>query len=378
MLTHCVDEQRSMRAQTPAAQRVAAARDHLLRCGSSKMSGHRIRRRVSHLAPWRWQRGPRDFRHGLLARALLIGAAALGLLPCLALAQQSSDSIYIVGPGDSLSIWALGAEEVSDKAYRVDPQGYLDMPLIGRFSASGKTLAELRTDLIERLKPHVRKPEVTISVMEFRSQPVSVVGYVNTPGTLQLQGRKTLLEVLSLAGGLKPDAGHVIRIMRQRDQGPLTIPGASEDAAKQHITADIPVKQLMEVRDPALNIDIRSHDVISVPKADLFYVIGEVRKPGGFVMGDKRSVSLLEAVSLAEGLTTTARARKARLLRRTEGAGGRQEIALDLKAVLDGKATEIELRPDDIVYVPSNTTKQIGIRAIDSAIALGTGLLIWR
>src|SRR5215510_15064630 len=121
-------------------------------------------------------------------------------------AKVSHEAEYILGPGDQLRVWALGVEEISDKPLRIDPSGDVDLPTLGRMRASGLTVEQFRGDLLKRLAKEVREPRASVDIVEFGSQPVSVIGAVGTPGVKQLQGRKTLAEVLSDAGGLKPDA----------------------------------------------------------------------------------------------------------------------------------------------------------------------------
>ncbi|HXJ38171.1 MAG TPA: polysaccharide biosynthesis/export family protein, partial [Bryobacteraceae bacterium] len=94
----------------------------------------------------------------------------------------SGQSLYLLGPEDTLSIWALGVEEISDKPVRIDFQGYLDIPIIGRVKAGGLTIEGLKATLVSMLVKEVRNPQVAVNVIEFRSQPVSVVGEVNAPG----------------------------------------------------------------------------------------------------------------------------------------------------------------------------------------------------
>jgi polysaccharide export outer membrane protein len=111
-------------------------------------------------------------------------------------------STYVLGPEDQIAIRALDAEEISDKPLRIDLSGYIRLPMAGRLGASGLTIEQLEAQLVERLKTFIRESEVPVSITEFRSQPVSVIGAVKNPGVHQLQGRKTLIEILSLAGGL--------------------------------------------------------------------------------------------------------------------------------------------------------------------------------
>src|SRR5207342_275340 len=97
--------------------------------------------------------------------------------------------------------------EISDKPILIGTDGYIRMPMVDRLRAGGLTVNQLETQIAARLKPYIQNPQVSVSVVEFRSQPVSVLGAVATSGVVQLRGHKTLFEVISAAGGLRAEAG---------------------------------------------------------------------------------------------------------------------------------------------------------------------------
>ncbi len=204
------------------------------------------------------------------------------------------------------------------------------------------------------------------------------MGAVNTPGVHQVQGHKTLLEMLALAGGIRPDAGYSIRITRESDWGCIPLPNAQLDASGRFSVAELNLKKIMEAKNPEENIQIFPHDVISVPKAEMVYVIGEVKRSGGFVLGEHQSMSVLQALSLAEGLNSTADTRHARILRLDRNADQRVEMAVDVKGILSGKGRDVPLQGDDILFVPGSTGKKAVLRGLEAAIQTGTGLAIWR
>lgn len=284
---------------------------------------------------------------------------------------------YRLGPGDQLRVWALGVDEAAQQPVRIDPSGFVELPMIGRVHAEGRTTDELRADLVERLKTYVRQPQVTVNVTEYGSQPVSVVGSVNKVGSLQLEGPKTLIEVVSLAGGLKDDAGNKITVTRSASVGAIPLPHTRQDHSGQFSSADIPVRDLFNGTDPALNIAIMPHDVISVERGHVVYVMGQVRKPGGFNIGDRPQLTLLEALGNAEGVTSMGAPQNARILRITEGLN-RKEIPVDAREILRSKKPDIALEPEDIVVIPDNTPKNIAIKAIETAVNIGSGITIWR
>ena len=182
---------------------------------------------------------------------------------------QDQPSAYVLGPSDVITIQALDVEEISNKPIWIDTGGFINLPLVGRLKAAGLTLQELEAQLNARLKPLVKAPQVVVAISEFRSQPVSILGLVTTPGVLQVQGRKTLLEVLSLAGGLRPEAGAVAKITRRLDYGEIPLPGATTDASGQFSVADLQLKALMEGKSPEQNILRLQGDVFLFTRQDL-------------------------------------------------------------------------------------------------------------
>jgi polysaccharide export outer membrane protein len=255
----------------------------------------------------------------------------------------------------------------------------VEVPLAGRVHLAGLNVQQAEEKLDNLLRPYIRNPQVVVNVAEVHSQPVSVLGAVNAPGVHQIQGQKTLLEMLALAGGIRPDAGYSVRITRQLNWGCIPLPNARMDATRQFNVAEVELKKIMEAQDPEDNIRIFPNDVISVPKAEMVYVIGEVRRSGGFVLGEKRSMSVLQALSLAEGLNgPTADTHHARILRLKSEADQREELPVDLKAVLAGKKPDLPMQGDDILFIPGSTGKKAAFRALEAAIQTGTGLAIWR
>jgi polysaccharide biosynthesis/export protein len=291
----------------------------------------------------------------------------------------SKRSTYTLGPDDQIMIRALHAEEISDKPFRIQADGFVNLPMVGRIRAADFTVGQFEAELSTQLKKYYLEPQVTVTVTEFHSQPVSVVGAVVNPGVHQLQGRKTLLEMLSIAGGPRPDAGPVVRITRSLQWGRVPFSGAEDDPRGKYSTGEVGLKELLETRDPRQNILICPQDVISIPAGGTVYVIGEVKKSGGFVLGPRRSLSVLEALSLAEGLQIKAAPGKAKILRALDSSGTkRREEPVNVAKILSGKASDVALMPADILFIPNSAAKNAAIRSMEAAIQIGTGLVIWR
>ena len=207
-------------------------------------------------------------------------------------------------------------------------------------------------------KKYFKDPQVTVQVNEFRSQPVSVAGNVTTPGVVQLRGNRNLMEVIGQAGGLRADAGDSVLITRNLSEGAIPVAGAFTDPTGKFSVAHINVRTIMSGADPQDNIQIKPHDVITVPRARLIYVLGNVSKPGGYVMTDNESISLTRAVALAGGWNPTAALSEVKILRASGGAE-REQIPADIKKILKNKAPDVQLQPDDILYVPNSLLEAV-------------------
>lgn len=285
---------------------------------------------------------------------------------------------YVLGPEDKLTVKVLDLEDISDKdVYRVDMRGNLNLPVVGRMHVSGLTVEQVEFEIQNRLKSIMNDPAVTISIYDFRPHPVSVFGAVKTPGVIQVIGHKTLYEALSLAGGLNPDAGNIIKITRQKKYGNLPLAQAEDDSSGQYSVADLNVRAVMDAQNPEQNIEVLPYDVISVPKADLVYVVGAVKRAGGFVLSEREKISVLQALSMAEGIETMAATGEARILRSVGDTDKRVEIPVDLKKILQGKAEDVSLIANDILFIPVSGPKNAAMRATQTALAMATGVVIY-
>jgi polysaccharide biosynthesis/export protein len=193
-----------------------------------------------------------------------------------------------------------------------------------------------------------------------------------------LQGPKTLVEVLSMAGGPREDAGYMARITRRKEAGPLPLPTANVDATGLYNVAEVNLQRIMDTRNPAENIMVMPNDIINVPKADMVYVIGEVQKAGAIALGDQKTVTVLQAISIAAGIGKTAKSTEAKILRITPGSNTRTEVTVNLKAMLAGKLSDIPMEPDDILFVPTSLKKDIGLRALEALGGTGVTSVIYR
>ena len=300
----------------------------------------------------------RIFRYLLAALAL---ACAGAQQPAASIAPPASG--YVLGPDDQILIRALEGLDLGDKPVLIGANGNITLPLIGRVKAAGLTVEQLEAELATRLKVYVQEPQISVTVTEFRSQPVSVLGAVTTPGIVQLRGRKTLYEVLSMAGGPRETAGSTVSITRRLENGQIPLPGAAADSTGQFSTAVLEMQEILDGKNPAANIEIKPNDVVSVSQgnARMVYVVGDVQRSGAFNLGAQRTISVLSAVSLAGGLGRTAKPERARVFRPLPDGQKHQEIAVDIKQILVGKAEDIGLRPDDVLVVPTSSRKSFAV-----------------
>jgi len=307
---------------------------------------------------------------------------------------DASAAEYRIGTNDVLEINVFGAQELNQKV-RVSAAGDISMPLAGAVKASGLTAQELESTLENKLRVYMNEPHVGVFVASVESHPVSVLGEVNKPGVFQVRAPKTLLEMLSMAQGLADDAGNTVLVMRGaglREKpseahlagvsepektsplGPSNADGITTDGQK---TIDIDLKLLLDSGDPRYNVPIYPGDIIKVTKAGIVYVVGSVKRPGGFVMRSNEEMSILKAIALAEGVNDTAAKSRTRIIHTDEISGRRSETPVDLGKILAGKAPDQPLKPADIVFVPRSNTKSALIKGTETSIATASGFVIF-
>jgi polysaccharide export outer membrane protein len=253
---------------------------------------------------------------------------------------------YRIGPADVLRITVWGHEDLSRLSV-VAPDGRMPFPLVGHVEAGGLTPTELETRLRQLLgKDYLVDPQVTIAVQEYRSQRVFVLGEAEKPGTYALSGRSTLLDVLSQAGGPGKAAGRQAVVVRfPRSEGPVA-PGAAGST-----TIRVNLRKLLD-GDASENIPLENGDTIYVPKQTSFFVLGEVKKPGAFLL--EKDTSPLEAITLAGGFTERAAPSVARILRR-RADGNQETLVVDLGGS-DPRARELLLIEGDTILVPAGNS----------------------
>jgi polysaccharide export outer membrane protein len=253
---------------------------------------------------------------------------------------ETNSSALVIGPGDDLEITVYGAPDLSAHT-RVSADGNISMPLIDYVRIAGLSSSEAEATIETRLRENnvLNNPHVSVYVKEYNSSGISVSGEVVKPGFYTALGSRRLFDVLQAAGGPTDKAANEAMISH-RDQ---------KDATTVHIS-----KNPAEMA--ASNVELQPGDTVVVPKAGIVYVLGEINRPGGYVLNSTGGITVLQVVAVAAGPTHLASPGKTRLLRRTEN--GFQEQQIDLKKLLRGKGQDVSLRNDDILFIPSSTIKE--------------------
>jgi polysaccharide biosynthesis/export protein len=274
---------------------------------------------------------------------------------------------YMLGSGDQVAIDVPDlSEQFNLKAYRVDGDGHLRLPFAGDIRAEGLTVSQLEAVIKAHLGNVLKNPDVVVTIVGFGSEPVSVLGAVNSPGIVQLAGLRNFFEVLSLAGGLRSDAGGQATITRSTSRsGAIPLPTAQTDSSGDFSVVTIDVKDILNSTNTAQNITMLPGDRISVPATDLVYILGSVIKTGGYPLNQNASLSALQVVSLAEGFDKVAAPQSATILRKVPGSPNRIQIAANLRSLAKGKGPEVSLVGGDILYIPNSKVKSIGFRTAD-------------
>jgi polysaccharide biosynthesis/export protein len=272
-----------------------------------------------------------------LAPWLFIGL----VLPCWTVSPATGQE-YAIGPRDVLGITVWGQADLS-RDYTVDPDGFVPFPLIGRVKAAGLTPKELAAQLTEALgKDYLVNPQVIVNVKEYLSQKVQVLGAAEKPGVYHLTGPTTLLEILSRAGGFASTAGKQVLLIRNH--------GAS-DGASAVLRLSL---EKIQAGDPSENTRVQSQDIVIVSKAQAYsyFVFGEVKKPGAYVL-DKET-NILEGITVAGGFTDKAAPGRTRVIRSTPQ--GQKVIDVDMNDILrrGREAKAVMLQESDVVVVPES------------------------
>lgn len=274
-----------------------------------------------------------------------------------------------LGASDLLALSVYNSPELS-RLIRISAEGDIQVPMVKeRIAVRGLMPAEVE----KRISAAFTKagllidPAVTVTIVEYFSRPISVMGAVRKPLTFQASGPLKLLDALSRAEGLASSSGPDILV-------------SHHDPKNGELIKRIPIRGLIDLADPELNLTLTGGEEIRVPEAGRVFVVGNVRKPGTFAVQDGSGLTVMKALALSEGLLPFA-AKQAFIYRRESSGSGKNEIPIELKRILDRKDSDFALEANDILYIPDNTKKRLSLTTLERVITFGSstasGLLIF-
>lgn len=274
-----------------------------------------------------------------------------------------------IGADDLIAVAVYDSPELT-RTVRVSGEGQIRLPMLKQaIPAAGLLPGELETAIAGALRAEqiLVDPVVTVTVVEYRSRPVSVAGAVKHPLTFQASGNITLLDALTRAEGLALEAGSEILLTHAVDGG-------------KTVTEHIPVKSLLEGDHPELNPHLAGGEEIRVPEAARIYVVGSIKNPGAFALKDGNQTSVLKVLALSGGLAPFA-CKEAYIYRSKPGAQDKEEIPVALSRIIARKSPDVPLMADDIFYVPDDKGRRLTASALEKIVGFGaattSGLLIW-
>ena len=301
--------------------------------------------------------------HISVVLALVVVLIQAGRTQQLTLDQRTVPALRI-GPGDLIELTMYDNPDLSGR-FRVDEKGDIVAPLIGPVHVEGSTAEEIGKLIEKRYLDAEILPfdqnYATVFISEYASQGITVSGEVKQPGTFPALGIRMLHDVITAAGGIQPTASSKIIITRKGDQD-------------HPITADYNPDALRPV---VPQIQIFPGDTVMVPRAGIVYVLGNVMRPGAYVLGGRSGLTVEAALALAGNTGKAAAANRAHLVR-AQDDGKKVDVVLELNEILKGKAPDLAMKDGDILFVPTSNGKLITQQAITSALQIGTQLTIYR
>lgn len=280
----------------------------------------------------------------------------------------------VLGADDLVQLMVPYCPELS-RSFRVSSEGMLELPLLKkRIEVTGLQPAQVEKRIAAELTAEqiLNDPIVTVSVLEYRSRPVSVVGAVKAPLVFQETGHMTLLDAVARAGGFATNAGSTLTVTSHQQ---------SPDGTMHVSVKSIPLQGLLENSGSDLNVPLQGGEEIRVPEAGHIFVAGNVKKPGSYVMQDNSDTTVIKALALSEGLNPYTM-KEAYIYRLSTSGGPREEIMVPLSQILHRKSPDIALKADDILYIPENGSKKMTAKVMEQIAGFGatagSGMLIYR
>jgi polysaccharide export outer membrane protein len=248
---------------------------------------------------------------------------------------------YIIGPEDLLEISVFGLPEMN-KTVRVSAEGTIVLPLLRSIQAEGYTQKELEERIANLLaEKYVQNPQVSIFIKEHKSRQVAILGAVEKPGFYELIGKRTILDIIALSGGISENAGKELLLIRR------------SSANKADLTYKINLEELFSRGNPALNKTLQEGDVINVPvdKIINIYVLGAVNNPGALAVKQSENITVLQAIAKAGGFSERAAKTRVKIVRQL-ASGKKRTIKINVKDIINGKKEDMLLQEGDVIVVP--------------------------
>jgi polysaccharide export outer membrane protein len=263
-----------------------------------------------------------------------------------------------IGVGDLIETRIYGVDTSPDvsQSSRVSREGFIWLPMIGQIHIAGLTTSEAQGAIAGKYKDgqFLKNPQVSVNITDYASEGVSVLGEVTKPGIYPIVTARTLLDMISTAGGLTPMGGSHVTVTHRASPGePINV----------------------ELGSPQQTMAIMPGDTIVVAKTGIVYVTGEVGKPGGFPLNNNADMTVLRVLALAEGTKPNAALDKAKLIRRKDGELSEQDIPL--KKIMTGQAADVAVNAGDIVFVPNSAAKSATKRTLEAILQTATGMAIY-
>ncbi len=294
-----------------------------------------------------------------LALATVLGNGMYAQNPAGTQKELTEGSIALVlDVGDLLDVRVFDTPELSGKV-RVDDLGHITLPVAGALTVKGMTVEQAQSAIADcfRQKNILRDPHIDVLVLEYATQGVTVGGEVKSPGVYPWAAKHTVQDFITIAGGATPSASKTVTVTRHNHEQVMTFQLGS--------TAHNPA---------GADLDVQPGDRIVVARAGVVYVVGDVGRPGGYLIENKETITALQAIALAQGMNKSAKY-DGKLIRTS--SAGRSESALPLKKILANRATDPKLQDGDIVYVPVSGAKQFADKSISAILQAAVGLSIW-
>jgi polysaccharide export outer membrane protein len=295
---------------------------------------------------------------------------------------------YRINPGDVIEIHVDLAPELSGMR-RVSASGAVRIAYLGPVAAKGKTADELAVFIADSLRGrYLKNPRVTVTIEQINSHTFFIQGAVNRPGAYQIEGRPSLLTLITVAGGLAESHGSTAFIIREARRPESGVPDAGNPQALS-ISQPGPVAALPPTLSPSQsgdrdqepqerdgyelikvnlnslfrgdfdkNMRLEPRSLVHIPQAEVFFVGGDVNSPGSFQIKD--GATLRQAITLAHGMKPTAASDRVIIFREDLSTRKRQEIRVDAGKIMNGKQDDIALTANDIVIIPNSRSKTVG------------------